>query len=477
MPSRSAKQARFMAACSHGAKYSSCPPSKVSHEFNQADKGTGVFKKADGGLAKLRTRYRGSKPATPEDELTVSEGAPTPKLKALRAAAGTLTGNEKHEYLPRALRSLVTQFATLGPDGQPALPGIHGKSVDQPGLVDSALSLPELGPLLGQLLVAADQKWPSTTPLKNLDFGFEKLANWDTPQWSKDAAERYSRLDTATRTGMGLSRPRGFGEHAADSLGVMAGQIPLIGGVREAGTAAKGVRRVLGAVPEYLGPTITPSVGAYSSGTIGGGALGVLGDPDQGAESNVTHWSKGGYMSKTLGQLRNKYADGGKVGKSAEAVKAIKNAMSHLANRDNQSAVSALQSNKEAASDPNVKAAIGDLMKAKQNSAAQRLNRILESDSNVNAMPMLAKGGKVGAVTAGTQKMIDSLKALGHSDEEALVIAKAAKAKDSVMRSRATRHHGVDADIDSDFNDDYPPFDKADGGSVSFDDYVSSLLG
>lgn len=27
-----------MAACSHGAGYASCPPQKVSQEFNQADK-------------------------------------------------------------------------------------------------------------------------------------------------------------------------------------------------------------------------------------------------------------------------------------------------------------------------------------------------------------------------------------------------------------------------------------------------------
>lgn len=35
-----------MAACAHGASYSSCPPAKVSHEFNQADKGTGIRQKA-----------------------------------------------------------------------------------------------------------------------------------------------------------------------------------------------------------------------------------------------------------------------------------------------------------------------------------------------------------------------------------------------------------------------------------------------
>jgi hypothetical protein len=39
MPSKSPQQARFMAACSHGAGYKSCPSQKVSKEFNQADKG------------------------------------------------------------------------------------------------------------------------------------------------------------------------------------------------------------------------------------------------------------------------------------------------------------------------------------------------------------------------------------------------------------------------------------------------------
>lgn len=44
MPSTSDKQARFMAACAHNAGYSSCPPMKVSKEFNQADKGTGILR-------------------------------------------------------------------------------------------------------------------------------------------------------------------------------------------------------------------------------------------------------------------------------------------------------------------------------------------------------------------------------------------------------------------------------------------------
>ncbi len=34
-----------MAACAHGAGYDSCPPQKVSDEFNRADKGTGILSK------------------------------------------------------------------------------------------------------------------------------------------------------------------------------------------------------------------------------------------------------------------------------------------------------------------------------------------------------------------------------------------------------------------------------------------------
>lgn len=53
MSSKTKAQARFMAACSHGAGYSSCPPAKVSKDFNQADKGSkllsSAMKKAEGG--------------------------------------------------------------------------------------------------------------------------------------------------------------------------------------------------------------------------------------------------------------------------------------------------------------------------------------------------------------------------------------------------------------------------------------------
>ena len=38
MPSRSVKQARFMAACAHDAGYKSCPPKKVSKDQADAKK-------------------------------------------------------------------------------------------------------------------------------------------------------------------------------------------------------------------------------------------------------------------------------------------------------------------------------------------------------------------------------------------------------------------------------------------------------
>lgn len=45
MPSKSDKQARFMAACAHGAGYKACPSAKVAKEFNQADKKSGILRK------------------------------------------------------------------------------------------------------------------------------------------------------------------------------------------------------------------------------------------------------------------------------------------------------------------------------------------------------------------------------------------------------------------------------------------------
>lgn len=48
MPSKTAKQARTMAACAHGAELGVCKdiPMKVAKEFNAADKGTKLLSRS-----------------------------------------------------------------------------------------------------------------------------------------------------------------------------------------------------------------------------------------------------------------------------------------------------------------------------------------------------------------------------------------------------------------------------------------------
>lgn len=46
MPSKTKKQARFMASCAHGSKYEECPPMKVAKDFNKADKGSKLLSNA-----------------------------------------------------------------------------------------------------------------------------------------------------------------------------------------------------------------------------------------------------------------------------------------------------------------------------------------------------------------------------------------------------------------------------------------------
>jgi hypothetical protein len=60
MPSKTRKQARMMAACSHGAGYESCPSKKVAKEYNEADQKSGILKKA---MMKhpMKTKSRGKK--------------------------------------------------------------------------------------------------------------------------------------------------------------------------------------------------------------------------------------------------------------------------------------------------------------------------------------------------------------------------------------------------------------------------------
>jgi len=58
MPSKTAKQARYMAMCAHTPK-KGCPTQSVAKEFNKADKGTGILK------SKKKTKSKSTKKVKP----------------------------------------------------------------------------------------------------------------------------------------------------------------------------------------------------------------------------------------------------------------------------------------------------------------------------------------------------------------------------------------------------------------------------
>jgi hypothetical protein len=108
------------------------------------------------------------------------------------------------------------------------------------------------------------------------------------PEWSQRMQERADATHEGVNSGMGLSSPQGFRQNALDSLGVMGGQLPIPGrakidAVRGAGQGALQMmkhygKKVAGALPEYLSPTVDPRMSNYLLGAGAGGVLGTLGD-------------------------------------------------------------------------------------------------------------------------------------------------------------------------------------------------------
>jgi hypothetical protein len=94
-----------MAACAHGAGYSSCPPAKVSHDFNQADQGSALLSHAmqhhhaAGGPISPLASIAGSSPQTMRYTLP-HLGNPMGTTGHMRAPhvplAGTLHNIDQH---------------------------------------------------------------------------------------------------------------------------------------------------------------------------------------------------------------------------------------------------------------------------------------------------------------------------------------------------------------------------------------------
>ncbi len=61
MPSKSASQARLMAAAAHTPGGYGGVPQKVGKDFNQADKGTGILKKKRTHEDRVHAMYGGKK--------------------------------------------------------------------------------------------------------------------------------------------------------------------------------------------------------------------------------------------------------------------------------------------------------------------------------------------------------------------------------------------------------------------------------
>ena len=154
-----------------------------------------------------------------------------------------------------------------------------------PGVMNEVLSLPTLMPGLADAGVLIGSKFlPGVDPLTAEQIAWLEA---HVPERSKKAAARQEKLTKLLRQRAALEKPKGFEEHALESLGSMLGQIPLggIGKTAAESAAKKSAKAAVGAVPEYLLPTIKPSAVNYASGTAAGGALGALGDePDGYAE-------------------------------------------------------------------------------------------------------------------------------------------------------------------------------------------------
>jgi hypothetical protein len=139
------------------------------------------------------------------------------------------------------------------------------------GFVDTIVGLPAvLSPL-------TDYVASSLVP------GKRRSLHVPVPKASERAAERS--IETANRVDELAIAPH----HALfDAVGDMGSQLPLpMGALRsgfrvaeEAAPAARGIIKALGAIPEYLTPTIEPRPGNYAQGITGGTALGAAADDE-----------------------------------------------------------------------------------------------------------------------------------------------------------------------------------------------------
>jgi hypothetical protein len=209
-------------------------------------------------------------------------------LGLVRHAADRTTAtvsDDPHHALARVAAGLSSQVAGLSPSG-------HAQFGRRPGLVDETMSIPAGLTDLGKGAVdvsgaVADRLPPqfggtTARAVSALRDGLNRLQEKYgdlAPKWSRDAEARSTQLHNSVHQDMGLSDPKGFVENGAEAGGMMLGQLPIPGSqAKEAATGLRGTLQLLKhAVPEWLGPTIRPSVRNYGAGALAGGLMGAAG--------------------------------------------------------------------------------------------------------------------------------------------------------------------------------------------------------
>lgn len=130
------------------------------------------------------------------------------------------------------------------------------------------------------------------------------------PAWSRYMQDLADRTHQGVNRSMDLAPAQGFRQHAFESAGMMAGQVPSEGlgllkqGAKEAAPVAKGALQVLKRYGkglalspfEFFLPTVEPKASNYLFGTVAGGALGSLGDdvPEPPKSKAISHGYAGG---------------------------------------------------------------------------------------------------------------------------------------------------------------------------------------
>lgn len=302
MPSTTEPQARFMAACAHGAGYSSCPSEKVSHDFNQADKGSALLSHA------MQHKH-------------AAGGAISP--------LASLVGN------PMTMRSTQPRLGQpLGSAGRMRMPHVPladtMHNIDQ-HMAGARAKLPKLQARTGGHMKRFDEGGPVQQPVA------QPAAQPDPPQMSpemrKALLKAWFTQHAPVLNGQTLTpdpnQPQHFDE-GGRATGQSSPGTPGVGGA---------VKDALAALKDYLIDRPRREIQAART-----------------ARENAIIDDTG--SAPQGGQQANDYAAGGAVpGLSESAKGAVKAALMHLTNKDASSAAATLHASPEAMQHPVVRLA------------------------------------------------------------------------------------------------------------------------